>query len=256
MSTLDKAIKIATEAHAGDEDKIGVPYIEHPMRVMAKVDSEDEKTAAVLHDVVEDTDWTIEKLREEGFSETVLEAVACLTKPKDKDEYAYAGYLRKIRENPIALKVKLADISDNTDPERTRKLKPEDREKLAAKYEKALKMLTREEIPLIFKCAKCGAEAGRITAIPDEKRLVVEGIICDFSTQPDSERFPKQLEQVRSGDTEAFLGEDGGWTQSYCRHCEKFYCRKHWDTGVVYDDGFYDYTEGTCPEGHRIKLDD
>ncbi len=183
MSTLDRAIEIATEAHAGVNDKIGKPYIDHPLRVMASVDSEPEKIAAALHDVVEDTDWTIEQLREEGFSEEVLTAVACLTKPESKDPDAYMSYLVGIRHNPIALKVKLADIGDNTSPARTKDLDSELRAKLAAKYEGALKILNREEIPLVFKCAKCGAEAGRLTAVPDEERIVVEGIICSYSTQ-------------------------------------------------------------------------
>ena len=74
MSTLERAIQIATEAHKGQLDKSGKDYIGHPLRVMEMGRSEQEKIVGVLHDVVEDTDWTFERLAAEGFSEEIIAA--------------------------------------------------------------------------------------------------------------------------------------------------------------------------------------
>src|SRR5690606_22759929 len=115
MSTLERAIEIAVQAHAGATDKGGAPYILHPVRVMLRMRTDAERIAAVLHDVVEDTEWTIERLRHEGFSEEVLRAVEALTKRKGED---YFDFCRRARCNEIARKVKLADLTDNMDLKR------------------------------------------------------------------------------------------------------------------------------------------
>jgi (p)ppGpp synthase/HD superfamily hydrolase len=112
MSTLELAIQIAASAHAGQVDKAGHPYILHPLRVMFSVDTPDERMAAVLHDVVEDTQWTVDALRNEGFSEVVLTAVVALTKRAGESRIAAA---RRAAKNPVARAVKLADVSDNMD---------------------------------------------------------------------------------------------------------------------------------------------
>ena len=107
QSTLEKAISLATEAHKGQTDKNGAPYILHPLRVMARVKSNTEKIVAVLHDVIEDTDYTIENLRKNGYSKEVLEAIDCLTKRDGED---YDEYINRSRTNPIASKVKIDNI--------------------------------------------------------------------------------------------------------------------------------------------------
>ena len=86
MSTLQRAIEIAVEAHHGQKDKNGMPYILHPLRLMFQMKSDSEKMAAVLHNVVEDSDWTLEQLKSEGFNGDVIEAVNLLTRD-DKDTY-------------------------------------------------------------------------------------------------------------------------------------------------------------------------
>ena len=141
MSTLEKAISLAAEAHNGQKDKNGAPYILHPLRVMARVQSDTEKIAAVLHDTIEDTDCTIEKLREKGYSEQVLEAIDCLTKRDGED---YDKYLNRSMSNPIAQKVKIADLEDNMDIRRFDVLKEEDLKRLN-KYLRAWKSLTKED---------------------------------------------------------------------------------------------------------------
>lgn len=89
MSTLERAIEIATEAHKGQVDKSGKEYIGHPLRVMEMGKTEEEKIVGVLHDVVEDTDWTFERLAEEGFSDEVIAALKCVTAARQEHTNAY-----------------------------------------------------------------------------------------------------------------------------------------------------------------------
>lgn len=110
-----KAMIICYDQHAGQKDKSGLPYIFHPFHVAEQMDDEESTIVALLHDVIEDTDMTIDKLREEGFNEDVLEALTYMTHD-DKDDYL--DYVRKIRGNPIATKVKLADLKHNMDESR------------------------------------------------------------------------------------------------------------------------------------------
>lgn len=109
---FDKAICIAAIAHKGQVDKAGRPYILHPLRVMFMRRDETERICAVLHDVIEDSDITIEYLRKEGFSEAVLCALDALTKRENEN---YDDFIGRVIENKIACKVKLADLSDNMD---------------------------------------------------------------------------------------------------------------------------------------------
>jgi (p)ppGpp synthase/HD superfamily hydrolase len=129
---------IATIAHRSQTDKIGVPYIEHPRRVAARLNDPKHIAAAWLHDVIEDCGITAGNLAAAGISSEVIIAVVLLTRTADNEG---DGYYEAIRENPIALAVKLADIADNTDPERTARLEPEVRQRLAGKYENAKKLL-------------------------------------------------------------------------------------------------------------------
>ncbi len=114
MSTLEKAIAIAAAAHAGRVDKAGAPYILHPLRVMLSVSTDGERIVAVLHDVVEDTHWTPDALRKEGFSEEILSALDSVTKRKGEED-DYAAFVARAAENPIGRRVKLADLMDNLD---------------------------------------------------------------------------------------------------------------------------------------------
>ena len=136
---LDRAIELAKQHHEGQTDKAGKPYIEHPLRVMNQVESEEEKIVAVLHDIVEDTNISLNDLRNEGFSEEVVSAVECLTK---QDGENYDSYIERISFNPLAVKIKLADLEDNRDLTRLPEVTDKDLERLE-KYDKALKKLTR-----------------------------------------------------------------------------------------------------------------
>ena len=137
MATLGRAIAIAATAHEGQMNKDGGPYILHPMRVMLRVEGEETQMAGILHDVVEDTDWTIERLRAEGFSEVVLEAVEALTHPASEEYFAYVA---RAGANAVARKVKLADLEDNMNVMRLAVVEDRDLERVR-KYHKAWLML-------------------------------------------------------------------------------------------------------------------
>lgn len=136
MATLAKAIRIASQVHEQQFDKGGDPYILHPLRVMARVTTGDEKIVAVLHDVVEDGEgWTFERLRDEGFSETVIEALKHVTKlPGEEDDYD--AFIRRAAKNAVASRVKLADLEDNLDLKRIKSPTQKDFERIT-KYHKA-----------------------------------------------------------------------------------------------------------------------
>ena len=136
---LDRAIELAKQHHEGQTDKAGKPYIEHPLRVMNQAESEEEKIVAVLHDIVEDTDISLDDLRSEGFSEEVVSAVECLTK---QDGENYDSYIERISFNPLAVKIKLADLEDNSDLTRLPEVTDKNLERIE-KYDKALEKLTR-----------------------------------------------------------------------------------------------------------------
>lgn len=110
MATFDRAVQIAATAHAGQVDKEGHPYLLHVLRVALAVSDPEGRVAAVLHDVVEDTTVTLERLEAEGFSPAILEAVRCLTRAHGTP---YADYVVNLKRNPLARLVKLADLADN-----------------------------------------------------------------------------------------------------------------------------------------------
>ncbi len=113
MVGLERAIAIAVEAHAGQFDKGGAPYILHPLRVMFALPPGFAQVVGVLHDVVEDDpQWTLERLRIEGFPDEVVEAVGAVTR---RDGEEYADFIQRCAKNKIGRRVKEADIADNLD---------------------------------------------------------------------------------------------------------------------------------------------
>ena len=152
MSTLERAIEIAieiaTEAHRGQRDKAGNDYIGHPMRVMAAGSTPEEKIVGVLHDVVEDSDWTLEELAAEGFAPEIIEALRCLT---HAEEEPYDRYIARIKGNPLAVAVKLNDLTDNMDIRRLPYLSDKDVKRLK-RYLRAYKQLTGEPTYSVYAC--------------------------------------------------------------------------------------------------------
>jgi len=134
---LTTAIRIANDAHEGQVDKAGAPYILHPIRVMLRLSNETERIVAVLHDTIEDTDVTIEMLRSLGFSEEILEAVLALT---HQERESYEDFVLRVKENPLAAAVKRADIADNMDLTRLHSVTERDKAR-QEKYARALLVL-------------------------------------------------------------------------------------------------------------------
>lgn len=139
---LDRAKAIAESAHEGQVDKAGKPYIEHPMRVMAMGKTMEEKIAGVLHDVVEDSEWTFEMLEEQGIPKDVMDALRCVTKLSEDEDYDH--FIARIKTNPLAVKVKLNDLKDNMDITRLNKVTQKDLARLS-KYIRAYRQLTDEQ---------------------------------------------------------------------------------------------------------------
>lgn len=135
-----KAMNLAYRAHDGQYDKNGVPYIFHPIHLAEQMDDEITCTIALLHDVVEDTDVTMEEIREQ-FPPAVADAVELLT---HRPEVDYLDYVRGIKVNDQAVRVKLADLAHNTDEHRAKagiSIDESVRERMLRKYEKAKEIL-------------------------------------------------------------------------------------------------------------------
>ncbi len=110
-----KALEIATKAHKGQVDKAGVDYIEHPKAVARRCSTAEGRIAALLHDTIEDTEVSAEELIESGIPEEIVKAVVLVTKDRKDPDYSYETYLKRIKENPIARMVKMADLLHNMD---------------------------------------------------------------------------------------------------------------------------------------------
>jgi (p)ppGpp synthase/HD superfamily hydrolase len=141
VADLEEAIRIALEAHRGQKDRAGAPYVLHPLRVMLRLRTDAERMAAVLHDVVEDTAWTLDDLRARGFPDEVLEAVDRLT---HRPGEAYDAAVERAAAHPVARRVKLADVEDNLDLRRIGSVGAGDLERLE-RYLRAWRRLSAEE---------------------------------------------------------------------------------------------------------------
>jgi len=139
MDIIEKSLEIALKAYSGQRDKAGKTYILHPLRIMSKMDSEYEMSVALLHDVIEDSDYSREDLLAEGIPFEVVEAVQLLTKI---DGETYEQFIERVIGNALAVKVKLADIEDNINVLRLESVGEKDLERVA-KYHNAWKKLTK-----------------------------------------------------------------------------------------------------------------
>lgn len=138
MSDLDKAIKIASNTHFGQVDKGGQPYILHPLRLMMKFKNKSEMIIAVLHDVVEDSDYSIDDLKSDGFTTDIIDALSCLTK---KNNEKYDDFISRISTNELASKIKIEDLKDNMDITRLKSVEKNDLERIK-KYHRSLRFLS------------------------------------------------------------------------------------------------------------------
>lgn len=137
MSTLEHAIAFAAKAHEGQVDKAGAPYILHPLRMMLRLGTDEERITAVLHDIVEDCGRSFDDLRAEGFSETVIAALDSVTRRADE---TYEAFVLRAAAHPIGRRVKLVDLQDNCDLSRISSPGPRDHERVA-KYKRAIAVI-------------------------------------------------------------------------------------------------------------------
>ncbi len=137
VNLLENALQIALDAHRGQVDKAGRPYILHPLRVMAAMRTDDERAVALLHDVIEDGGYDVAQLVDSGIPLHVAQAVDCLSKRDGED---YPAFIARVIENPLAARVKQADIADNIDVLRLEDLSEQDLERVA-KYHRAWRQL-------------------------------------------------------------------------------------------------------------------
>ena len=131
------ALKLCFEAHKDQTDKSDMPYVFHPFHLAELMPDEKTTVVALLHDVIEDTEYTIDDLKNMGFSDDILSAIALMT---HADGIPYMEYVALIKANPIAKTVKLADLRHNSDLSRLDKVTDQDRER-AEKYKKAIELL-------------------------------------------------------------------------------------------------------------------
>jgi (p)ppGpp synthase/HD superfamily hydrolase len=137
MSTLERAIALAARAHEGQTDKAGAPYILHPLRMMLRLETLEERIVATLHDVVEDCGVTLDQLRAEGFSDAVVDGVDAVTR---RETETYEEFVLRAKGNPIGRRVKIADLEDNSDVRRLAEVTDRDRARLE-KYRRAMEAL-------------------------------------------------------------------------------------------------------------------
>ncbi len=139
MATLARALTIAALAHEQQRDKNGAPYFLHALRVMQRQPAADETAciAAVLHDLIEDTDWTLDMLAAEGFRAEVIDVIDAVTRRPDE---SYTDFVERAGLHPTARQVKLADLEDNMDLRRLAQITPADHERME-RYHKAWRYL-------------------------------------------------------------------------------------------------------------------
>ena len=154
---LKPAFEIAVQVHGSQRDKAGLPYLGHLFRVMEQMETDEERVVAILHDVLEDGPGGIERISTQCrissvYGDDVLEAIFSLT--RDPGE-PYSDYIRRLSTNPLAVKVKFADLTDNMNPQRLRKLPRDEANRLFDKYTNAYNLL--------YCCAEEAEEAERTT---------------------------------------------------------------------------------------------
>ena len=136
-----QALKLCFKAHDGQVDKSGLPYAHHPLHLAEQMDDEESTIVALLHDVVEDTDYTLKDLKEMGFGDAVIEAIDIMT---HRPEVPYMDYVKEIAKNSIARKVKLADLNHNCDLTRLNHEPTSKDLERVEKYKKAKELLEKE----------------------------------------------------------------------------------------------------------------
>jgi (p)ppGpp synthase/HD superfamily hydrolase len=133
MNLIEKSLEIALRAYSGQKDKAGKTYILHPLRLMNRMESDEEMAVALLHDVIEDSEMTEQDLLNEGIPTNVVDAVTCITKGSSED---YDDFISRVSKNDLASKIKIVDIEDNINILRLKTLSEKDFKRIV-KYHRA-----------------------------------------------------------------------------------------------------------------------
>lgn len=200
---LQKALCIAMQAHEGQTDKSGRPYIEHPLRVMAMGNCDEERIVGILHDVIEDSSWTLLQLRDEGFPDDIIEAVDAVTRRADE---TYERFIARVSRNKLAVAVKLNDLTDNMDIRRLPYLSDKDIKRLK-RYLKAYKRLSGEPVYSVEATRKEFPNAYNPWSAEDDElleRMWREGI----GIEELSKHFERKVGGIRSRIAKLKLDED------------------------------------------------
>ena len=139
MNIIEKSLEIALKAYAGQTDKAGKTYILHPLRLMAQMETEEEMSVALLHDVIEDSDITAEDLLNSGIPPGVVNAVQSLTKTKGE---SYEEFIERVLKNKLATKIKKSDIEDNINILRLNSVNEKDLQRIA-RYHRAWQQIIK-----------------------------------------------------------------------------------------------------------------
>jgi len=147
MPTIEDAILWATEVHRGQVDKSGNPYILHPIRVMMRMTSPEARIVAILHDTIEDSDHTLDDLRELGYDEPIIAAVDAISRREDE---SYEEFIQRLKPNPLARRVKLGDLLDNMDLRRANPVVAEKDAERLAHHQRTWIELTQDNHLIIY----------------------------------------------------------------------------------------------------------
>ena len=278
---IEQARELARRYHDGQVDQAGRPYVEHVERVCDAVSGPDEKLAALLHDLLEDTELEPRDLSCAGAPAQVVEAVKALTRRPDEP---YEDFVRRAATDPIARVVKSADVADNADESRLALLKSDDAERLREKYRRARQILRETPVgeqPSLVEakelgqplgdtiawstawCASCGHPAGTLSLVVDDAAGADESMSASLSSRGSVGSMAvalatNEVDSVRaaleSDDVATFFLRDSELVPWWCPQCQASYCGSCWSTMTLFDDGYFDEVRGRCPVGHERKL--
>ena len=261
VTPLEKAISMAVSAHRGQVDKAGASYILHPLRVMFQMKTEDEMIAAVLHDVIEDTDITLENLKTHGFDRDILEAVSSVTR---RDGETYEEFTIRAGLHPMGAKIKCADIADNMDLGRIASVTDRDLKRIG-KYHRSLVALKKLEkirntpVEVDYYGKGGGTRTARVVLVPRgfsyPHALNAYGsagtIVIDFDGIDSHAVMPEDFLSLRniliSEDPSTLYGFHAVWAPFFCPECGECYSYGEWNMDL---NGY-----GMCPRGHGRKIE-
>lgn len=265
--TLERAIAIAAIAHEGQVDKAGAPYILHPLRVMAAQTTNEARTVAVLHDVVEDTGVTLGELRDQAhFPEPILQALELVTR---RSEDSYEDFIERCAFDPIARAVKLADLEDNLNALRLMDFDAKAAERFTRYLSAHRRLSIYAEACQAVTCAEYhtssfehaatvyliprGVEfpAGHIQRWPAGALRVLFSTDLILQVQPD--RFLDIKAALDSNDPALLYAIDPEYAPFWCPECQEVFTLKQWN--IQYHGENYSWASGTCPNGHTRKIE-